>query len=35
MQEFSALKADAAQSAVFIATFTEMNAALAEHKRAF
>lgn len=33
MQEFSALKADAAQSAVFIATFTEINAALAEHKK--
>ena len=33
MQEFSALKADTAQSAVFIATFTEINAALAEHKK--
>ncbi|WP_049236005.1 ATP-dependent RNA helicase HrpA [Moraxella canis] len=33
MQEFSALKADATQSAVFIATFTEINAALAEHKK--
>lgn len=33
MQEFSALKADTAQSAVFIATFTEINTALAEHKK--
>lgn len=33
MQEFSALKADKTQSAVFIATFTEINTALAEHKK--